>query len=43
MFDLFNITTSSHATTVGPFQRANGVLAFIASSNNSFLERKYSI
>lgn len=30
--------TSNQATTVGPFQRANGVPAFIASSNNSSLQ-----
>lgn len=31
---------SSHATTVGPFHRANGVPAFMASANNSCLSQQ---
>ena len=39
-FKPHTIPTSSHATTVGPFHKAKGVAAFIASSNNSFLKQK---
>ena len=34
--------SSSQATTVGPFHKANGVPAFIASANNSCL-KEYEI
>ena len=32
--------SSNHATTVGPFHRAKGVPAFIASANSSCLKKK---
>ena len=38
-----NKITSNHATTVGPFQSAKGVPAFIASSNSSFLKSKRNL